>query len=79
MSKKPDYVIDAVDNIDALIRIFNKEADIVRNGSTDYKNVAENEKLLTIIRESSDKMKILPKFKKYFSLELQKKYADCFQ
>ena len=77
--KKPDYLVGAIDNIDALIRIFNKEADIVRNGSSEYKNVPENEKLLTMMRESADKMKILPQFRKYFSAELQKKYADCFQ
>ena len=42
-------------------------------------NVPEEEKFLTIIRENADKMKILPEFRKYFSTELQKKYADCFQ
>ena len=76
---KPDYVASSRDCIEAMIRIFNKEADIVRNGSTSYKNVPEEEKFLTIIRENADKMKILPEFRKYFSAELQKKYADCFQ
>ena len=76
---KPDYVASSRDCIEAMIRIFNKEADIVRNGSTSYKNVPEEEKFLTIIRENADKMKILPEFRKYFSPELQKKYADCFQ
>lgn len=76
---KPDYVATSRDCIEAMIRIFNKEADIVRNGSTDYKNVPEDEKFLTIIRENADKMKILPEFRKYFSIELQKKYSDCFQ
>lgn len=75
---KPDYVASSFDCIEAMIRIFNKEADIVKNGSSDYKNVPENEKLLTIIRENSNKMKIISQFRKYFSTELQKKYSDCF-
>ena len=76
---KPDYVASSRDCIEAMIRIFNKEADIVKNGSSAYKNVSEEEKFLTIIQENADKMKILPEFRKYFSPELQKKYADCFQ
>lgn len=76
---KPDYVATSQDCIEAMIRIFNKEADIVTNGSSAYKTIPEDEKLLIIMKESSDKMKILPQFKKYFSLELQKKYSECFQ
>lgn len=75
---KPEYVASSQDCIEAMIRIFNKEADIVRNSSSNYKNVPEDEKLLTIIRENANIMKILPEYRKYFSLELQKKYSDCF-
>lgn len=77
--KKPNYVATSRNCIEAMIRIFNKEADIVKNGSTEYMSVPEEEKLLTILRENADKMKILPEFNIYFSKELQKKFSDCFQ
>ena len=77
--KQPAYVANAEDNIAALIAIFNEEADIVRNGKKEYKDVSKREKLLTIMKESCDKMKILPKFREYFQEDLQKKYRMCFK
>lgn len=76
---KPSYVASAKDNIAAMIAIFNEEADIVKNGSRDYINVPKEEKLLTIIKENCNQMKIAPQFRGYFPEELQKKFSMCFQ
>ena len=77
--KKPDYVVNAKDNIAAAIAIFNEEADIVRNGKKEYANVPKREKFLTIMKENCDLMKILSQFREYFPEDLQKKYSMCFQ
>ena len=77
--KKPNYIVNAKDNIAAAIAIFNEEADIVRNGSKEYASVPKREKLLTIIKENCNRMKILPQFREYFPDDLQKKYSMCFQ
>lgn len=77
--KQPVYVVNAEDNLAALIAIFNEEADIIRNGKKEYANVPKREKFLTIMKESSSKMKILPRFKRYFPEDLQQKYNMCFQ
>ena len=76
---KPEYIVNAKDNIAAAIAIFNEEADIIRNGKKEYADIPKQEKLLTIIKENCNRMKILPKFRDYFPKDLQKKYSMCFQ
>ena len=77
--KKPDYLKGCCNNVEAAIRIFDKDADLVQTAGYD---VPDDEKLLKILQEKSDTMKIHPKYNKCFahiSKDIRDKYADCFQ
>ena len=76
--KKPDYLKGCVNNVEAAIRIFNKDADLVQTAGY---NVPDDEKLLKIMQEKSNTMKILEKYNSCFAhipKEIRQKYKDCF-
>ena len=77
--KKPDYLKGCCNNIEAAIRIFDKDADLVQTAGYDVPN---DEKLLKILQEKSDTMKILPKYNLCFAhipKDIRDKYKDCFE
>lgn len=77
--KKPEYLKGCCNNVEAAIRIFNRDADLE---STAGINVPQDEKLLAILSEKSDTMKIKPKYNKCFEhipKEIRDKYKDCFE